>query len=485
MTMHNNLPARTGTTPLITMLAAARVQPNPAPPAPNSNINVTIVLLSGIVGRPILNKVGENVGRLKDLIVRINEAEGKSAETYPPLAGLVARVQRKEVFVPWSQVAELSDKGIRLSSSWISIESFTRRNGEILLVKDVLDKQLADVEGRRIIRVNDLGLALVGGVHSLVAVDISFQALLRRLGVPVNLTFSVPRRIPTLTELQQMPSREPRGLHVAAERETLLDWADVEYFASHAPMVRLKISHDKIAKLHPVEIARLVDELSYVQGAEIVAALDDEIAADTLEEMTAERQADIIEGLDEERAADILEEMEPDAAADVLADLDEEKAESLLEKMDDEEAEDVKELLGYEEDTAGGLMTNDFVTIPADLTVGQAFEYLRDLDEQPSMMYYLYVVERDTGKLMGIVTLRDLIMGRAGQPLVDLMNPEVLSVIPDDPADDAARLIAEYNLLALPVINTDDQIIGIISVDDAMHLVLPDEWQRRLPRVFS
>ena len=479
---HKIFSARTDTPPIVAMFAAQSLAPIPTQPNPN----VAIVLLSSIIGRPILNKVGENVGRLKDFIVRINEAEGKSAETYPPLAGLVARVQRKEVFVPWAQVADLSEKGVRLSSSWISIESFARRNGEILLVKDVLDKQLADVEGRRIIRVNDLGLAVVGGVHSLVAVDISFQALLRRLGLPVNFASDVQRSITTLTELQQMPSREPRGgLHVATEKETLLDWADVEYFASHAPMVRLKISHDKIAKLHPVEIARLVDELSYVQGAEIFAALDDETAADTLEEMTAERQADILEGLDEERAADILEEMEPDAAADVLADLDEEKAESLLEKMDDEEAEDIKELLGYEGDTAGGIMTNDFVTIPADLTVGQAFDYLRDLDDQPPMMYYLYVVERDSHKLMGIVTLRELIMGRAGQPLVDLMNPEALSVGPDDAAEDAARLIAEYNLLALPVVNHDGQIIGIISVDDAMHLVLPDEWQRRLPRVFS
>jgi Mg/Co/Ni transporter MgtE len=250
--------------------------------------------------------------------------------------------------------------------------------------------------------------------------------------------------------------------------------------------VQLKSSSDKLARLHPVEIARLAESLSYHQGAEIIEGLDDETAAETLEEMPAQHQARIIGDMDEERAADILEWMSPDEAADVLGDLPEEKAEDLLNRMEGEEQADVAELLPYEDDTAGGLMTTEFVTLPRSLTVGEALARLREMAETPNMIYYLYVVEREgSWKLSGVIALRSLILADQNVSLEDVMRYDFQKAHPDDSAHTIAQKIAEYNLLALPVVDDEEDILGIITVDDAMEILLPKGWRQRLPRLFG
>ena len=250
--------------------------------------------------------------------------------------------------------------------------------------------------------------------------------------------------------------------------------------------MQLKSSSDKLARLHPVEIARLAEALSYHHGTEIVEALDDETAAETLEEMQAEHQARILGDMDEERAADILEWMSPDEAADVLGDLPEEKAEELLSLMESEEQADVAELLPYEDDTAGGLMTTEFVTLPRDLTVGEALARLREMAETPNMIYYLYVTDGEgSWQLVGVIALRSLILADPSAPLAEVMRAEFQRAHPDDSASEVAHKIAEYNLLALPVVDEAGDILGIITVDDAMEILLPKDWRQRLPRLFG
>lgn len=408
-----------------------------------------------MVGRSIQDKHGEKIAILKDLIVRINPEEGKSEEKYPPLAGLVARANRRNFFIPYNQVEQFGEEGIKLYSAIVNLERFIRRNGEILLSRDVLDRQLVDVEGRRVIRVNDLGLSKAPNetLFRLLAVDISFQALVRRIG-PYS---------------KAAPQRQI-GRH-----DDLIDWADVEYFASEAPAVRLNVSHNRLGKLHPVDIARLMENLSYVQTTEIVNALDDETAADTLEEMEPDDAADILEGLDESRAADILEEMEPDNAADLIAEIeDKEKADTLLNLMESEEQEDVRELLSYEEDSAGGIMTTEFVALPENLTLKQAVRALRTLKDESPFIYYIYLVKPDTQQLVGATSLRDLVLKEPrNQQISEIMEPNVISVFTDNLARDAANLMTEYNLMALPVVDAEGNIRGIITADDALELAFP------------
>jgi magnesium transporter len=218
----------------------------------------------------------------------------------------------------------------------------------------------------------------------------------------------------------------------------------------------------------------------------VVESLDDETAAETLEEMPSERQAQILGDMDGERAADILEWMSPDEAADVLGDLPEDKAEELFGLMEQEEQDEVAELLPYEDDTAGGLMTTEFVTLPRELTVGEALARLRQMAETPNMIYYLYVVEGEgSWKLVGVIALRSLILADPAVPLADVMRTEFQTAHAQEPADEVAQRIAEYNLLALPVMDEEGDILGIITVDDAMEILLPKDWRQRLPRLFG
>ncbi|HEX7958101.1 MAG TPA: CBS domain-containing protein, partial [Pyrinomonadaceae bacterium] len=266
----------------------------------------------------------------------------------------------------------------------------------------------------------------------------------------------------------------------------VIDWADVGYLATDAATVQLKSSRDKLARLHPVEIARLAEALSRHHGSEVIEALDDETAAETLEEMHAEDQARIIGDMEEERAADILEHMSPDEAADVLGDLPEEKAEDLLERMEHEEKADVQELLPYEDDEAGGLMTTEFVVLPKHLTAGEALARLREMAETPNMIYYLYVVEdEESWRLCGVIALRSLILADPEYRLSQVMRDEFQFAHPKDSAREVAETIAEYNLLALPVVDDAGDIAGIVTVDDAMEYLLPKDWRPRLPRVFG
>lgn len=411
-----------------------------------------MLFLTSIADRPVEGKTGELIGKIDDLIVRIGE------DRYPPIAGLVVRDGRRRFFVPATHLQSLNGAA-RLSSSTVDLQTFTRRSGEVLLRRDVLDHQLIDIEGRRIVRVNDVQLAPIEGVYRVIAVDISPQALLRRLG--------------------------PRALAGRIVGRQIIDWTDVQYLASAAP-VQLKVSYDRLAELNAVDLARIVDALSYRESVEIVTALDEETAAETLEEVSDERVAEILEGMDQERAADILEEMTPGAAADALEDLDEEVAEQILARMEPEEAADVQVHLHYDEDSVGRIMTRDLVRVPVDWTVGQALDEIREREDLPDPLLAVYVVDaHDRDLLLGLVRLRNLILADPATAIADVMDEDLPTVGPEDRAERAAQVLAEYNLLAVPVLDASQRLLGILTVDDALAVLLPEVWQRRGARTFA
>jgi magnesium transporter len=415
-----------------------------------------MLYVSQIIGAPITDARNEKFASIKDVLVRYG------SDDYPPVVGVLARLRRRDFFVSARNIASIDEKGARLSSAKLDLTPFERREGEVLLGKDVLDNQLIDVDGKRVVRVNDVQLIDTGDRWRVSGADVSFQGFLRRL--------------------------MPKGFYGTDKPVEVLDWADVGYLATDTATVtvQLKSSKDKLSRLHPVEIAQLAESLSPVHRTEVVESLDDEIAADTLEEMSTEAQARILEEMDDERAADILEEMSPDDAVDVLSELDDDRAQQLFDLMEDAEKADVAELMHFEHDTAGGLMTTEFVHVPQDLTVGETIVRLREMAETPNMIYYLYVVEQeDSWKLVGLISLRSLILADPRLKLSDVMRREFRFAHPSDSASEAAQLISEYNLLALPVVDDDGDIAGIITVDDAMEILLPKNLQRRLPRLFG
>jgi magnesium transporter len=417
-----------------------------------------MLFLSRLVGRPVRDRHGESFGKVRDLIVALGEQ-------YPPVTGLVVRVAGgRDIFLPWTDVEEIDAGGARLRTTLIDMASFRQRPNEIRLWLDLLDKQIVDVEDRKIVRVNDIQLAPVEGRLRLVAVDVGLAGILRRLG------------------LSGPGERLARALHL--EAENYIEWEDVDPVESSVSSLKLRVPHAALGTLHPADVAHIVEQLAPRDRTGILAALDDERAADVLEELEADDQVDILEALSPEKAADILEEMGPDEAADLVADLSEERQEQLLGLMEPEEASDVRELLAYGEETAGGLMTTDFITVTPEMTAEQVIERLRELHPDADQVYYLYVTDAP-GMLVGTITLRGLIVAAPETTVSAFMRPDPISVGVDLDAEQVGAAIARYNLLALPVVDGEGRLQGIVTVDDALERALGEGWRKRLPEIYE
>ncbi len=409
--------------------------------------------LSEIIASPITEPGGgERIARVKDVVVRMLEGR------YPQVVGLVSRAAGPAFFIPIGRVAELKPGLVRLSSGAVDVQRFSRRDGELLLVNDVLDRQVIDVKGTRVVRVNDLYLSRIGSVYRVVALDTGGHAILRRL--------------------------MPGGLRGRFEGRSLIDWHEVEYLASDTPTVRLRTGHLQLRKLRPQQLARILAGLSRQEGAEILSSLDEEQAADTLEEMSTEQQAHFLSALPVEQAADLIEEMEPDEAADILAKVPPAQAEALLEEMEEYESTAVRQLLTYDPDTAGGAMTNNVFRIGPEQPVSDALKMFEESEDAPDFAYYFFVVDADE-QLQGVLSLRQVLVAPPNAVVRDVMTREPETVGPDAEPQEVAEATAEYNLLAIPVVADDGRFLGAITVDDVLERLLKESWRRGRSRTFG
>jgi CBS domain-containing protein len=425
---------------------------------PKAIIADVIKYLSELLGKPVTDPDGAKIGRVRD-------AAARQGGRLPLLAGLLVADGGRETWVPVSDVLIGADH-ISLKRPLRELTAMEPGDNDVWLRRDVLDKQIVDVHDYRVVRANDVRLAECAEGSCVVGVDASLRALLRRLGIA--------------GPIERVASMAGKPMH-----SRLIAWDDVETLepsGAGGGRIKLKVPHEKIARLHPADIADIVEQLDPQQRTEIIEALDVETAADTIEEMEDKEAAEVIEQLEDERAADILEEMEPDDAADVLGDLPEVRSEELLGHMEPEEAADVKELLAYAEETAGGLMTTEFVSVRADMTCQETIEHLRRLAPKAETVYYVYVVDDDE-RLVGVLSLRDLIVADPTAKVSDVMVRSVRHVSAHDHADEIAHVFNRYNLLALPVVDEDARLVGIVTVDDMMEHVLPPERRRKLPEL--
>ena len=362
-------------------------------------------------------------------------------------------------------MTSLDSGGATLRTSAIDISKFQQRPNEIRLKLDLMDRQIVDIDGRKVVRVNDLRLDEVEGALHLVAVDVGPTGLLRRLGI-------------------EGPWRTiARGLHRDVP-ERYIDWEDVDPVERTIASVKLRVPHKGLAELHPADLATIIDQLSRSDRVGVITSLDDEAAADAIGEMEPETQVDILEDLEPERAADILEEMDPDEAADLVADLSEETREEILGLMEKDEADEVQELMTYAEDTAGGIMTTEFVAVPASLTAAETIDRLRELEPNAETIYYVYVTDPE-GRLVGVLSLRDLIVAKPNTVISSFMYEEPVALRTDASEEDVTEVVARYNLLAVPVVDEEGRLEGIVTVDDAIDTLLPQPTKRRLPRLFG
>jgi CBS domain-containing protein len=406
-----------------------------------------VLHLSLVVGGELQDRTGGKVGRVDDLIVRLGEGE------YPPVAGLLATVAGRQVFVPADEVEEIDHGIVSLRSARLDLQPFRRRPQEVLLKKDVLDRQLINVDGARLVRSNEIEIARLGGWYRVVGVDVGFRGLVRRL--------------------------LPRALAPSVSSTGFLDWASVEPFTGHVPTVRLRIPHPKLARLHPAQLADLVEAASHLEGEEIIKAVgtDPELEADVFEELEPHHQVEFIADRSDAEAADVLARMESDDAADLVAELPEERREQVIELLPAVQRRRVRTLLGYDPATAGGLMSPDFVCVYAQATHDEVLQRLRMSHSSPEMLAAVYVMNTRK-RLTGVIPLADFIRTDPKLRIGEVAGvPQRLR--PEADLEEVARLMTDFDLAIVPVVDDEERLIGVVTVDDVLELVLPKAWQRR------
>jgi len=421
--------------------------------------------LSQLLGANVEDSWRERVGRLTDIAApppAMLKAQQLSAHPLPVvavprlLALIVTTPDGTLLRLPPDLVHEVDGHTIVLRVPRDQIVPVEEPPGAIHLAEDVLDKEIVDVERKRVVRVNDI---TIDTDWRLTGVDSGSEGLLRRL-LPAWL---LERLAGTL------------GTQVTA-------WQDVEFIPSTMQSARKLSTYQQLAELHPADIAEIIHHLSPEEGSRVLAILDDETAADTMEEIEQDRQLQLLQSLDSARAADILEKMGPDEAADLVAKLPENCARELLQLMQPEESEDVQELLVYAEGTAGGIMTTDYLTIDERCTAGDALALVRsalaDRDMRSAYVYCVADASAGEQELRGVVSIWDLLAAAPETPLRAIMEQDLITVRPNDNQRTVAERMARYNLLAIPVVDDQNCIQGIVTVDDALDVLLPQSRHR-------
>ena len=412
-----------------------------------------MLFLSQVLNKPLRRESGESLGRIHDFLVLAGEQ--------PSIVTVLVKSRGGFKRLAWSQVLDLDERGAVVDPN-ASLSENLPSDAEVSLAYDLLDKQIVDIDGRRVVRVNDLQMAKVGDQVRVAGVDVSTRGLLRRMGWE-----AMGERVARFLKLEMSSSVVP--------------WDYVE--SLDVRQIRLTISRQKLAGLHPADLAEILTELHGPQRETLFASLDTETAAETLQEMEEDVQVSLFSKLTDEQASNVLEEMDPDEAADLIAQMPPERMERLLSRMEAEDAADVQELLSYAPDSAGGIMTTEFIGLPNTLTAQQTIDRLRELEPDAETIYYLYVVDEGE-RLTGVLSLRDLIVSPPARPIVDFMKTQCMKVEIDDSVDDVRDLITKYDLLAVPVVDGEGVLRGIITVDDVIDRMVTPQWKRRFPRIF-
>jgi len=404
--------------------------------------------LSELLGSTVYDASGAASGRVREVALVPQEDRAK-------IALLIVKTPSGNRLLPFSAISAING-GVRASTAagdWVLADG---AEGLLLLSRDLLDQQVIDVHGRKVVRVNDIDF------HQEIVVG---RPLLKVGGVDVGARGAIRRLLKGV-----VPAAALRALlHRVPARE--IPWEFVDLIETDpARRVKLKISHERLAKLHPADIADIVEELAPDEREAVFETLDEDVAADALEELEPKVQKSVVESLDSTRAADIVEEMEPDAAADLLADLPEERTAEILVRMEPEERQEVTELLEFRENTAAGRMTTEYIALPVTASTNDAIEALRAFEGRMESMSTIFLTD-SRGTLVGAVPLAKIVLAPMASPMLGLAQEPLISTHEDAKEKDFAELFDKYNLLTLPVIDEKNHLMGVITPDDVINML--------------
>ncbi|MHB8054554.1 MAG: magnesium transporter MgtE N-terminal domain-containing protein [Candidatus Aminicenantales bacterium] len=424
------------------------MRPEEAVTAAKTDASGHFLFISEILNRPVLASSGEPLGKLHDLKVRLDEP-------FPPIVSLAVRKRwnKNLLELDWARIDRLDTGTIRLAAgAETALRPLTTGTDEIWLRDELLDKQVVDTSGARIERVNDIHLLSVSRDLRMVHVDFGWRGLLRRLGW-----------LRTVDKINLW-------LFAYQSEEKIISWKYVQPLLSDPEKKNLKlnVAARGLRSIHPSDLADILEELDRTNRSSLFRSLDLQTAAQALEEMEDPKlQISLIESAPVERASDILEEMAPDEATDLLAELPKEQKDQLVRTMEKPSADNLTALLKFREGTAGSIMTKDFFAVSSDTTVGAAIEEVRQTTYPLESVAYIYLTAGD-GRLQGVATLRHLIIGDREAPIGKFMNERLVSVHPQDDVEDVADIFRKYKFLAVPVVNDDGMIEGLITLKDIL-----------------
>lgn len=401
------------------------------------------IFLSELIRKPVYDPKGDVIGKIRDIIV-------VKGTPLPKLSSLIIEKQNKFYQIRWEDINLFNKIIISISLQAEEIKLYQPNDLDLLAFRDIIDKQIVDVNGVKVVNVRDIKLEGYDGDAVLIAVDIG------RRGFRKFRTGRISEKLAKILESQFPPH--------------LISWDYIQPLKPKLDSIALTVPGQIVSQLHPADIAEIISRVSMDEGAHLLKDLDIETAADALSELEPERQAEIISAIDTAKAADIIEEMFPDDAADVLGDLPAEKAKAILEHIEKEEAEDIQELLVHKKDTAGGVMTNEFIAYQPDITIQNAIERFKRDAEEIETVYYIYIIDEHE-RLLGVTSLRELLLAESSYRLSDIMEKKLITVTQDEDVKIVAEILSKYNLVALPVIDNDGYLLGIVTVDDILDIM--------------
>lgn len=412
---------------------------------------ISTCFFSQLIGKPAVDTSGKVLGKIADIAVAMDRAR-------PKVAAIVLKRNGQRHAVRFSGcVLEERDGELVLFCDDLE-EAVLDAEKTVFLRQRVLDRKLVDIQGRRMVKVVDFKMAFSGESAYITAVDVGFEGVLRRWG------------------LDRLAKQGAKLLGSAIPTQ-LIPWDEVEAVDSEHAAIRIARESSNLVRLHPADLADIIEDLDGPAQMELFASLDDEQAADVLEELETDAQISMIESLSVEKAADLLEKMPADEVADLLDELHESKAEELLNEMDMESSEDVRELMEYADNTVGSLMSTDYVSFFENHTVEETIEQLRQMKPESDMIYYLYVVDSEE-RLISTVSLRDIIISEPDVKLNQIMNKNILYVQDTDRLDILNEVISKYSLLAVPVVDANRKLLGMVVINDIVETLLRTRRKR-------
>lgn len=410
--------------------------------------------LSELLQRNIYDEYGYCIGKLVDIYVTTGDG-------YPKAIGYQVK-KNSEVYNNEFRNIEFYNEDGKILIKVRGVKDIIPRAYTYLLSKNLLDKQIIDVNGKKVVRVNDLRIADISSEIRVIAVETGFLALSRRYGIEKLVNF-----------MCKLLRRQPNN--------TIIMWDDVESLEMMEHNLKISIPYKKISELHPADIADILEEVDSKYRNKIFESLDKDLAAETLEEINPEIQVNILETMNQSKVSEILNNMANDEIADILEELDEDTAEKLLINLNSEAVEKVRDLMRYEEETVGSVMSTDFISFNVNITASETIELLREIHPEDKNSHYVYIIDEDE-KLEGVISINKLVFSDSNSKLKDIMETEVIKLSDDEKLDSAIGKLVKYDLITMPVVDEEEKLQGILFINDIIEEMFPQIGKKKLKR---